>query len=343
MPTIRRSIIAAGVALAMAGPVSARAGSYVFTTFDSVPGALFTYPSAVNAKGQIVGAYQVSSPAPQLHGFVWANGIYNLLDISVPYPHVHLILTDINDAGIAVGYRGRDAVTYEVATGVVHRVVLGSLGNDLAKLIAINNRNEMLGISSTGVPVFVNADGTLTPVPPPAGAYALSLFALSDNGTAIGTASYHDANGYRTASVVFANHRLRVIDKPLSFGAIGPHGRRAGTTIVKNSIRSFVLAGSDRQFIDFPGAEVTGVSSVTADAVFGTYETPNVCCRATFVKTQTGYHAFEVPDAVGTSITPVNADDTVAGLYYPSAWPYNLSHRRLFLATCPPDQRPCTP
>jgi probable HAF family extracellular repeat protein len=76
-------------------------GTYTTLTF---PGAINTEPLSINAKGQVVGYYEVGDSNGSIiaeHGFLYSNGIYTTID---PPGGIGTAADSINKSGQIVGY-----------------------------------------------------------------------------------------------------------------------------------------------------------------------------------------------------------------------------------------------
>ena len=358
-----KMLLLIGMALACMGP--ARAGNFVFTKID-VPGDVFSYVNAINNTNTVVGGYQLTAPGLPIHGFAWTNGTTTLVTVPGQTSRDSFALVGVNTRGIGAGYffdpdtGARESFIYDLNTAKAAAIKAPS-GYVLNALTMSNTTVVGVAIPLSGDPaaIFTKRFGKpvalLGPAFPQHDSGDLPL-AVAPSGEIVGDATIQPGaqqmafsylNGTYTPLPApaeatdlypdFVNDQ-GVIAGSYAAGAIGPHGTPFA--------HGFVQRGARLQMVDFPapagmenvGTTVAGVTR-TGD-ILGSYSVTGAHDATTthgFVRHMGVWSSFDVPGAVSTTVTKINAQGSVAGTYTDAK---NVGHA--FVGICTADQAPCT-
>jgi hypothetical protein len=154
---------------------------------DIVPGT-FSFPTAINGRGEIVGAY--SAPAGEL-GFTYLNGKFQTID---PAGSTVVSPVDVNDLGQVVGSYLTSTNTFQgFLAGPLQTTTIQVPGSSETDPVAINNRGRIAGdyVDAGGLShAFVYTSGHYFTINAP-GAYSTDARGISDTNDVFGT--YVDA------------------------------------------------------------------------------------------------------------------------------------------------------
>jgi probable HAF family extracellular repeat protein len=188
--TVNASGVATGFVRELAGPTCVPV---------SVPGAISTWPADINDAGQVVGHFV--DPASVQHGFVWAAGVYTVLDV----PGASWTIADgINEAGRVVGsfWDGTRALGFILTDGVFTRVFVNGDGTGFND---VNNTSQFVGtyavVSGIFSFTFVVDHGAIVPVRPLFGTrnYAAGV---NDHGVVVGNYTSIGAHAFVATPIV---------------------------------------------------------------------------------------------------------------------------------------------
>ncbi|MFZ1641753.1 MAG: hypothetical protein WAV07_10030 [Candidatus Contendobacter sp.] len=230
------------------------AATYSFTTFD-VPGATFgTFPSSINASGQVAGFYSDGSGG---HGFVYSNGTFTTLDVPGA---TSTWAVSINASGQVAGdysanwrqhsfvYSGGTFTTLDVPNAV----------RTDAK--SINASGQVTGSYYDGSHFhgFLYSNGTFTTLDVPGAAGGIYPNSINDSGQVAGTycnvassRGSQDCHGF-----IYSGGTFTTLDVPggiaTSATSINASGQVAGT-YRDARYHGFVYSGGTFTTLDVPG------------------------------------------------------------------------------------------
>jgi len=241
-----------------------------FITVD-FPGAVSTYVTGINNKGQIVGAYD---DGVATHGFVWSKGRFWVLD----YPKASLTFPEsVNDAGQIVGvFDNGEAFEFDGRFLNLGSCVKGFVWRNPAR--GINNMGEIVGSCSYGYPKTYTFGYTLI-----GGVYHLfsyedfytELWGVNDAGDAVGW--YADRAGF-SHGLLMSQGTFQVINFPganaTQCSGINGHSQVVGSYSSDGLFwHGFALVGQKFLKIDFPGAISTVPHGIDSNGdVVGYYQ-----------------------------------------------------------------------
>jgi len=263
---------------------------YSYVTIE-IPNTAFVQPNSINNLGVAAGYYGDANYA--LHGFVWQNGLVQVVD----YPGaIGTELTGVNNRGIAFGTYWDSkyntyTFTYSIAnaTWTVLPAIPGTW-QDLFGYGGINDRGEATGCA-------FGFYGTLSWIWHP-DSETYSYYTVPD-ATEAGTCGLALNNG-RVAGV------LGTVDSYVQQLFIGKPGERFLTTVVPPSLMS---AGF------FPPFNLNA-----SDTLVGTWAGSNSTTISGFMLTRSGaFSVLNVPGADQTYLAGINDSGVLCGNIYYSA------------------------
>jgi hypothetical protein len=345
--------IAAGLATAlMMGAAPLHAGSYTYT---SITPANAIQPSigGLNDNDQVVGVFQ--DPVSYVtHGFLWSQGTFTQIDLS-PYGTT---LTAINDSGIATGYYYPTAtaaqnfqstgVTYNTLTGVMTPLAVNK--KTTAYPLAINALGTVIGTADVEYyqKALIDIGGKVKAYSAPNAPYETYAVAVNDSNELVIDAvdEFNDLIAFTKL-----NGKLTQLLPP---GGVSVNGWGCGNTTAfvtdsgvvggnygdqNGNVDGFTLTKKKYTSYTYPGANQTTLSGMSSSGVIAgcsitgtTYGVPTLG----FVYIAKKYYPIQVPGAVNTFVTAINANNSLAGNYN------NASMQGVFIAQCPAGQAPCT-
>ena len=329
--------------------------SYTFTLLDHPAAPEYTYPIAINNKGQIVGFYDEAQTG--LHNFIWTRrGGYTVFTGppgSVTRP------TGINDLGSVVGY---DSASY-INHGFVWDVRNGfntldvpfatqSVAGGGTHLNNINDDGKITGtyVDDIGVHGFIwdSRSGFITINSPMdhVFSYGGCIVPVYINNAAILAGSYYYSIDYHSCGFMWSGAKgITTLAFPEAIetyiGGINDLGRIWGLyNLAPDSFHSFVW-DSQNGFVtfNFPSASATYVRGMNdRGQMAGSYALNNGEASHGFVWDKAnGFTTLDVPCPTGltcsTSIGSINNLGQVMGSY----WDGTASHNFMASPTQPPD------
>jgi len=347
----RRLAIGLATSLMM-GAAPLHAGSYTYTSITPA-NAIQPTIGGLNNNDQIVGTFQ--DPVTYVsHGFLWSQGSFTQIDLS-PYGTT---LTAINDSGIATGYYYATAAAAQnfQSTGVTYNTLTG-----VTTPIPVNKK-------TTAYPLAINASGSVTGTAN-VGFYQKALIDVGGKAKA-----YSAPNApYQTYGVAINDSNEIVIDAVDSFndlisfaevhgkltqllppGGVAVNGWGCGNTTAfvtntgvvggnygdqNGNVTGFTYSKKKYTTYTYPGANQTTLSGMSPSGIVAGCSITGMTFGAPtlgFVYLNKAYYPIQVPGAVNTFVTAINANNSLAGNYN------NQSTQGVFIAQCPAGQAPCT-
>ncbi len=256
--------------LALIGTSITFAENGTFTTID-YPGAIFTIPWSINARGDIVGTY---SNAGGTHGFLLSGSQYTPID----YPGSNdTEVYGINNAGDIHGY-------YAAADGTFHTFVLNGSkftnidfpGATSTEGWGINDRGETVGAYIAADKIthgYLLSGGRYTSIDFP-GSTTSSLSGINGQGDVTGTYQAGGVTyGYMLSGGDFTSIGYAGATYTNTTG-LNARGDIAGRFTVAGVVHGYVLSGGQYSIIDYPGATFTGLTMIDPrGTILGRYRT----------------------------------------------------------------------
>ena len=308
----------------------AKAGTYLITELKLAADQK-VISQYVNDHDQVVG--YVEGPNRQF-GFIWKSGTFIKVAKAGGF-------SAINDAGIAVGDpatgSGGQYVTYDTNTGKLRTHALTIENADFPILTGINEAGVITGsvfLYSRPLEVGFVSHGKHDHRLVAPGAKLTSTYGISDSGVV--------AVGGGSQAFTYSNGTFSPIMPP-NADFVEPRFTRndglvGGSFASQGSINhGFTLSNGDYSIFDYPNALGTSVFGVTTTGtVIGSFVAANDTEHA-FIYSNGVYTRFTPPDAGEFHLIGVNTVGSIIGQYLDSA---KVLHT--ILATCAPDQQPCT-
>lgn len=241
-------------------PLAMAQGTY---TQIAVPGALDTYPGAIDSAGDVVGSY--TDDQYNFHGFLLSNGTYTT--INVPGGEDYTIATGINDNGKIVGFSRPTLLGFEYDVQTATFTTLSDPNGTITEPCCINNNGVIGGAYyNTGGPYgFALVDSTYRTLTPPEtttssviGVTASGEFILSSV-TSANKAVYYSYSDGSYSKISFPGN----IDNGLIFG-VNPQGTEFVGAYSPNieTAAGFVYQNGVLTTLQFPGSTDTNAEGV---------------------------------------------------------------------------------
>ena len=152
---------------------------------DLTPASTLSSAAAVNVRGQVVGTrFLRGDLLPRdAHTFLWQAGRFRLIAFA------GASASDINDRGVIVGARTRPTGTHAFLWRTGRMVDLGTLGGRQSRAVAINERDHVVGSSTTAsgrLHAFIWRGGRLVDLGTLPGDTSSEAVALNDRDQVIG-------------------------------------------------------------------------------------------------------------------------------------------------------------
>src|SRR5271169_1348570 len=289
----------------------------------AVPGAAFTYPTAVNKGLAVVGHFGTSSGATE--GFLLRGGKYTTLVF--PGSNNLTEAGGINDSGFIVGtFYGSDDIYHGFTYSKGSYTQYDLVGSANTSLLAVNNAGNLAGSAAPSPGIdnqgFVVIGGTATKFYA-SGSYATFVSAINNLNQSAGT--YYDFTGaahgfYRDASgnitlITFPGAQMTACQGITDSGAIA--GAYFDAT---NEWHGFTYSGGTYTSQAFYADE--GINN--AGAVIGLYLGPGAPkgIRYGFLATPAKFQSYstvKLPKATGAILYGTNDSNAMVGLYSDSA------------------------
>jgi len=334
------------------GATPSYAGSYTYTAITPA-NAIQPSIGGLNNNDQVVGVFQ--DPVTYVtHGFLWSQGTFTQIDLS-PYGTT---LTAINDSGIATGFYYPTAaaaqnfqpvgVTYNTLTGVITPIPVNK--KTTAYPIGISASGDIIGTANVGYyqKALIETAGK-------ARAYSAPNAPYETVGVAINAAGEAVINAVDEFNDLIAFTKLHGKVKQLvPPGGVSVNGWGCGNTTAfitdtgivggnygdeNGNVDGFTLARGKYTSYTYPGANQTTLSGMSPSGVVAgcsitgtTFGVPTLG----FVYISKQYYPIQVPGAVNTFVTAINANNSLAGNYN------NQALQGVFIAQCLAGQAPCT-
>ena len=295
MKAFLRGLAVFGIFLGAAEAGQAQS-SYVYTKLD-VPGAATTYPTGINASGQIVGSY--IDAANVTHGFLLSEGNYFTLDVPGA---LETQAAGINASGQIVG-------SYIDATNNGHGFLL-SEGNYTTidvpgaptSAVGINDSGQIVGFynDAGGTHGFLLSAGSYTTLDAPGATIETVAYGINTSGQIVG--EYVGA-GFTRHGFLLSEGNYTTLDAPGSFygtsaTGINDFGQIVGTYVDPRVQHGFLVDGGTYTTLDFPGATGTVPSGInTSSRIVGYYG------QHGFVATPVAALAWHGPNPIFTGVT----------------------------------------
>ncbi len=358
-----RAVIIFGTTVVCANP--AQAGDFAFSKI-TVPGDVFSYVNAINAADTVVGGYQLAAAGLPTHGFAWANGVTTLVTVPGETRQNSFVLVGVNKHGIAVGSFSdrsngvQESVIYNLNTGDAKTIappagyVLDAFAmsdTDIAAGSAtpVSGGQSVIFTKTLGKPVML-----LGTAFPPDDTLDFPR-AVAASGEIVGVSNLQPGSTQQAFS--YLNGGFAAVSPPAGGSYLYPdfvdsHGVIAGSYLAGATgphgtpfPHGFIRRGSQLTTVDYPGTAGEVVSTIVAGVtrtgdVVGTYTVRDASGAATthgFIRHHGVWSSFDVPGAVSTSVTAINGQGSVAGMFTDAK---HVGHA--FVGVCTADQAPCT-
>jgi hypothetical protein len=341
------------VLLAGAGAVAvgmlagaARAGSFVYTSFDIVGGQLASDATDINDAGQVWGSYADASN--NQFAFVYAGGTTTSIAV-LPSNSSGVYTGRINANGLATGavYDGMvkpqryQPFTYDTnssaATIYSIKTTYGSFP------LGINNAGSIVGWTVgkaanapfKGFDIVGGAIGKVTVK----GSKSTNPTGINDAGQICG--AYVDAGGVQHGFLL-TGKKLTTIDPAGSTDTWASFVNNAGEvggyySDSQNSTHGFTLNGGVIATANYPGAVQTVLNRSASNGILAGYYEDGAGATHGMLYQGGHFTSVDYPGAVFTNLLAVNAGGSAVGLYRDAAGVYHG-----FLASCPAGQFPCS-
>jgi probable HAF family extracellular repeat protein len=199
--------------------------TYTYSNIE-VPGAIYTAPTGINDKGEVVGNYETSG---KVYGFLLSNGSFTT--ISCPNQQTGTFAVGINDNGVVVGYYGRDYKNFGFVyvNGVCQN--LDEFNGSTAYASGINNAGHIVGYYYVGTDVthgFLLQNGAYTDISVP-NSTSTNAFGINATGDISGT--YTDSSGGQHGFLL-RNGAYQTIDYPAAVGKTSAAGLNSKDYVV---------------------------------------------------------------------------------------------------------------
>jgi probable HAF family extracellular repeat protein len=142
-------------------------------------------PEGLNNKGEVIGtAYTTGT-----RGFRWKNGVYTDLQTATGSTATVMQPTGINDRSIIVGNQNVEPRNFMIRDGqLLPLQITGGVG----EVIAINNRNQIVGRAQSSVFIWERGRTTYLPRLPDSDDYVTTAADINDRGVVAGTSGTVD-------------------------------------------------------------------------------------------------------------------------------------------------------
>lgn len=146
----------------------------------SNPGSVF--PEGLNNKGEVVGSVFIGGTR---RGFHWKNGVYTDLQTATGSTATTMLPTAINDRSIIVGNQDVEPRTFMIRDGQLRPLPI-TIPDGVPSVLAINNRNQVVGRGQTSVFIWERGQATMLPRLPDSDDYVTNAADINDRGTVAG-------------------------------------------------------------------------------------------------------------------------------------------------------------
>lgn len=143
-------------------------------------------PTDLNNKGEVVGTYLSIGT----RGFHWKNGVYTDLQTATGSTATSMLPASINDRSIIVGNQDVEPRTFMIRNG---QLLPLQISPDGPSIIAINNRNQIVGRVQSSVFIWERGKTTILPRLPDSDDYVTTATDINDRGVVAGiSGSVHE-------------------------------------------------------------------------------------------------------------------------------------------------------
>ena len=162
-------------------------------------------PEGLNNKGEVIGtAYTTGT-----RGFRWKNGVYTDLQTATGSTATIMQPTGINDRSIIVGNQDVEPRNFMIRDGQLLPLQIATPGG-AGSIIAINNRNQIVGRAQSSVFIWERGRTTYLPRLPDSDDYVTSAADINDRGVVAGVSgSVHDRR-----AVIWKDGAIIALDPP---------------------------------------------------------------------------------------------------------------------------------
>lgn len=158
----------------------------------------------LNNKGEVIGTAYTTGP----RGFRWKNGVYTDLQTATGSTATSMQPTGINDRSIIVGNQDVEPGNFMIRDGQLLPLQIAPNGG--ASVIAINNRNQVVGRAQSSVFIWERGRTTYLPRLPDSDDFVTSAADINDRGVVAGiSGSVHDRR-----AVIWKEGAVIALDPP---------------------------------------------------------------------------------------------------------------------------------
>lgn len=152
--------------------------AYRLQRIDDSSSPSYAYPANLNNKGEVVGTTGTRA-------FHWKNGVYTDLLTATGSTASTMVAAGINDRSIIVGSQNVEPRTFMIRDGRLLPLKI-STPDGVANIIAINNRNQIVGRGQAYVFIWERGRTTVLPRLPDSDDWVTSATGINDRGVVAG-------------------------------------------------------------------------------------------------------------------------------------------------------------
>lgn len=155
--------------------------AYRLQHIDDPSSPNYVYPAGLNNKGEVTGTAETIG----VRGFHWRKGVYTDLQVATGSNATYMSPAGINDRSIIVGTQDVEPRNFMIRDGQLRALQI-STADGAPSVIAINNRNQVVGRGEASVFIWERGKTTFLPRLPGSDDFVTTALDINDRGVVAG-------------------------------------------------------------------------------------------------------------------------------------------------------------